>query len=197
MKLSQYISRTIFRLHGWRLVGKEIPKEVSKCVFVFAPHTSNWDFYHGLLCMKGWGVPIKVAIKSSWTRFPLGLMIRPLGGIGVDRSANKFSNVKSQVNMMASVFQKYERIALVVTPEGSRSKRTQWKTGFYHIAKSAGVPIVIFKGDFSKKEIEFGPVFSGEESLDEVMRSMMEFFKDVVGRHPENFALDVRYSGNK
>lgn len=192
MTLAQRIARFVFNLHGWKLVG-EIPKEADRCVFVFAPHTSNWDFYHGALCMKGWGIPMKVAIKDFWTKFPFGLIIKPLGGVGIDRSKNKIMAAKNQVRMMADIFSKYERMALVVTPEGSRSRRDQWKTGFYYVAKTAGVPIVIFKGDFYKRELEFGPVYTGDDSLETVMRGMMNFYNGVQGKYPEDFALDKRY----
>lgn len=193
--LKRKIARCIFNSHGWKLVG-EIPDEVERCVFVFAPHTSNWDFYHGLMCMMGWGVPMKVAIKNFWTRFPFGLIIKPLGGIGIDRSNKMFRGAKGQVKMMASLFKKRDIMALVVTPEGSRSRRDVWKTGFYHVAREAGVPIVVFKGDFAKKEIEFGPVYTGEEPIETIMRGMMNFYRGVQGKIPENFALDRRYAMN-
>ncbi|NNK90727.1 MAG: acyltransferase [Saprospiraceae bacterium] len=190
--LIRRIARFIFKTHGWKLIG-EIPKEVNRCVFVFAPHTSNWDFYHGKMCMTGWGVPMKAAIKNFWTKFPFGLIIKPLGGVGIDRSKKEYKGAKGQVKMMANLFKRTDQMALVITPEGSRSRRDVWKTGFYHIAREAGVPIVVFKGDFFKKEIEFGPVYTGDEDLETIMRGMMEFYKDVQGRHPENFALDKRY----
>ncbi len=192
--LSPKVARSIFKFHGWSLVGKPIPEEVQRCVFVFAPHTSNWDFYHGLMCMRGWNVPVKVAIKKYWMRWPFRWIIKPMGGIGIDRNETKDGKRLNQVDLLASVFKQYQRIALIITPEGSRSARNEWKTGFYHIARKAGVPIVTLTGNFDQRTIEFGPVFTGEEQLDDIMRKMMEFFKKGVGKYPQNFAVDHRYA---
>ena len=193
MLLKRYITKNLFKWHGWKLVGKPTPPEVFRCVFVFAPHTSNWDFYFGMMCMFSLGVPTKVAIKKFWTKFPFSLIIKPIGGVGIDRSKKKDGTRKSQVEMLAELYQQYDKMALVITPEGSRSLRRQWKTGFYHIAQKANVPIVTLTGDFKTKTVQFGPVFDGKQTLDEVMREMMAFFKKGVACYPEKFALDERY----
>ena len=192
--IKQRIARFIFRAHGWKLTGGPLPEEVNRCVFLVAPHTSNWDFYYGVMCMIGWGVPIKIAIKKFWTRFPLSLLIGPLGGIGIDRAPKADGTKRNQVAVLAQVFKEYEQVALVITPEGSRSKRTQWKTGFYYVAKAAGVPIVPLTADYPKRTIEFGPVLSAEQSLEEVMQQLMEFYSRGIGKYPEFFSLDERYS---
>lgn len=191
--LKQKIARILFRWHGWKLVGRPIPPETHRCVFVFAPHTSNWDFYFGTLCMMSWGIPIKVAIKKFWTRFPFSLVIKPMGGVGVDRSAKRHDK-DSQVRNMAAVFQHYEKIAFVITPEGSRDRREQWKTGFYHIAQTAQVPIVTLSGNFAHRTVEFGPVFLPGTDLDIVMTEIMRFYKGAVALYPEKFALDERWA---
>ena len=187
------VARLITRINGWTLVG-EAPPELDRCVFVFAPHTSNWDFFHGVSCMLSMGAPVKVVIKKFWMRFPFGLLVRPLGGVGIERSRNPDGTKRNQVEMLATLFRQYDKIALIITPEGSRSARKQWKTGFYYIARSAGVPIVTLTGDYSNRTVKFGPVFSGDESLDTVMRSMMKFFRNGVAVNPENFVLDERYT---
>ena len=191
--LKAKFAKWLFHTHGWKLVGKPIPEEAQRCVFVFAPHTSNWDFYFGVAAMMGWGIPIKIAIKKVWTKFPLGLIVNPFGGIGIDRSKSKVRDTKGQVQNLANVFKDHQKIAFVITPEGSRSKRTQWKTGFYHIARLAKVPIVTLSGDYRKKAVEFGPVFTGNEKLEDIMREMMEFYKPGGGKFPDQFALDERY----
>ena len=140
------------------------------------------------------GAPVKVVIKKFWTRFPFGLVVKPLGGVGIERPSGADRSQFNQVEMLAALFRKYERIALIITPEGSRSLRTQWKTGFYHIARTAGVPIVTLTGHYGNRTVEFGPVFSGDESLETVMRAMMVFFRKGGPVKPEDFALDERYS---
>jgi 1-acyl-sn-glycerol-3-phosphate acyltransferase len=189
--IKQKLSNLLRNLHGWKLKGDPIPKEAMRCVFVFAPHTSNWDFYHGMLNMFAWGIPVKVAIKKFWTEFPFSLLIRPLGGVGIDRSKKAKENRGAQIGNIAAVFKKYEEIAFIITPEGSRSKRTKWKTGFYHIAKEARVPIVIMTADYNTRHITFGPVLYPEtEDLETVMRKVMVFYaKNGGSKYPEEFAL--------
>jgi len=191
--IKKTIAKLLFKFHGWKLVGKPIPIEAQRCVFVFAPHTSNWDWYLGTLCLMAWGVPMKVVIKDFWTKFPLSIAIKPLGGVGIDRSPNPDGTKKNQVEKLASVFEHNEEIAFVITPEGTRAPRNQWKTGFYYIAQHAKVPIVTLGANTTTKTIEFGPVFQPGETLDVVMTEMMEFYKGSVAIYPENFKLDERY----
>ena len=197
--LKQKIAGLLCRLHGWKLIGKPIPPEAKRCMFVFAPHTSNWDFYHGVLNMYAWAIPVKIAIKNFWTQFPFGLIIKPLGGVGVDRSPKAKDRRGTQIKNMAAVFKKNKEIAFVITPEGSRSRRSRWKTGFYYIAKEAGVPIVTMTADYSTREITFGPVFHPDrQDLDTVMRQMMDFYAHHGrAKYPECFALDERYVREK
>ena len=171
--MKQTIARWLLRAAGWSLEGA--PPAHARYVLIAAPHTSNWDFYFGVMCMISMGVPIKVAIKNFWTKFPFSLIIGPIGGVGIRRIRNKDGSGYNQVDMLAELFERYEKIALIITPEGSRSLRKEWKTGFYHIAQKANVPIVTLGGDYEKKVVYFGPVFTGQESLDEVMRAMMNF----------------------
>jgi len=194
--IKQQLANIVRNFHGWTLVGNPIPPEVKRCVFVFAPHTSNWDFYHGMMNMFAWGIPVKVAIKNFWTQFPFSLLINPLGGVGIDRSKKTEANKGTQINNIAAVFKKYEEIAFIITPEGSRSKRTKWKSGFYHIAKEADVPIVIMTANYENRQINFGPVLYPETvDLETVMQKVMAFYK-THGRakFPDDFALDERYS---
>ena len=173
--------------------GKPVPQEIYRCIFVFAPHTSNWDWYLGTLFMYSKGLPMKVAIKKFWLKFPFGILIKPLGGVAIDRATQIKGKSLTQVQNLAGLFKRYEKISFVITPEGSRSKRKRWKTGFYHIAREAQVPIVILKCDFQKRCVSFGPVLDSNEGIDQVMRSMMEFYSDAVAVFPEKFSLDERY----
>lgn len=183
----------MFRLHGWKHIGKPLPPEIFKCVFVFAPHTSNWDWYFGTLCMVGWGVPIKIAIKNSWVKSPIGWFIKLLGGVGIDRKRGGEKGRLDQVKDLANILKKFDKMAFVITPEGSRAPRDKWKTGFYHIAKLAEVPIVTLVSHAKNKTVELGPVFRTNETLEECMRIMMEFYQRGLGIVPENFVLDKRY----
>ena len=145
------------------------------------------------MCLMSQGVPIKVAIKNFWTKFPFSLVVGPLGGVGIKRIKKKDGSGNNQVAMMAEIYSRYEEIALIIAPEGSRSLRKKWKSGFYYVAQQAKVPIVSLAGDYSNKTVWFGPVFHGHEPLEEVMKELMVFFKDCVPKYPEGFSLDERY----
>jgi len=186
------IARFLFILHGWSFPEGPIPKETERCMFVFAPHTSNWDWYYGTLFIWANGLKMKVAIKKFWMRFPLNLVIRPLGGVAVDRKRS--DGRAKQIEAMADIFKRYEKACFVITPEGTRGPQKRWKTGFYYIAQQAEVPIVTLSADFPNRTVKFGPIYNpNEQTLEEVMRSMMQFYKDCVPVVPENFMLDEKY----
>lgn len=142
--------------------------------------------------MISWGIPIKVAIKNDWMKFPFGWFIRSFGGVGIDRS--KKLNKTEQIENLTKVFDQYQDIAFIITPEGSRSLREEWKLGFYYIAKEANVPIVTLSGSYKSKTIEFGPILDASEPLEVVMKKMMNFYKDGEAKFPENFSIDKRYA---
>jgi len=191
--LRQAIGKILVKISGWKRLN-DVPAEAKRCVFVFAPHTSNWDWYYGTINMFAWGLPIKVAIKNFWTKFPLGLLIKPLGGVGIDRSKKANHNKEDQVNQLAALFDQYDEIAFTITPEGTRSLRTKWKTGFFYIAHKANVPIVMISANCENKTVKFGPVLDPQSGLDQVMKDMMNFFSDAVAFYPENFSIDERYA---
>ncbi len=191
MGLLKTVSTALSKFHGWELIGIPVPPEAQRCVFVFAPHTSNWDWYFGTITMYAWGLPMKVAIKDIWLKFPFNLVIKPLGGIAIDRSQTKGL---SQVEKLASLFKTNDKISFVITPEGSRKRRVRWKTGFFHIAENAQVPIVMLKANFKNRTVEFGPVLHTSDGIDNVMTSMMNFYRNCGPIYPELFALDERWS---
>jgi len=178
-----------FHLLGFKLINQP-PPEFHKCIVIYVPHTSNWDYVLGVTCLLGLGMPVRVAIKEFWTRWPFGIVIKRFGGIGIDRSHD--SKV-SHVDVLAKAIATLDKGALVVTPEGSRKLRTKWKTGFYYIAQKANVPIVTIKGNYADKTAEFGPVILPTATKDEAMITLMQYFKDSKAKFPEWFAVDERY----
>ena len=178
-----------FKLMGFRLINSP-PPEMKKCILLFVPHTSNWDYILGVTCMRGLGMPIKVIIKKMWTKFPFGLIIKPLGGIGITRSVKGGA---SQVDKIADLIKDYEEIALVVTPEGSRSLRTEWKTGFYYIAQKANLPIITIKGNYKDKTAEFGPVIQPGTQFETAMQTLARYYQDSHAKFPDDFSVDQRY----
>lgn len=167
---------------GWR-PGSTIPKEIKKCVVVVAPHTSNWDFGLFLPLVFALNLYVRVLIKHTIFIGPLGWFLRYCGGIPVDRRATR-----DYVGQMVEQFEKNDVFHLVVTPEGTRSPRTHWKTGFYHIAMAANVPIILAGIDCDKKTVGVDRIFHPSGDVEADMVDIYAFFDNVRGVRPENYA---------
>lgn len=167
-----------YRLLGWELLGR-FPK-IDKCVVIVAPHTSWVDFFLGLLIRKVLSEEIHYIGKQSLFKPPFGWFFRWMGGTPIDRSKSN-----DTVGETARVFGQKDKFRLALSPEGTRKKVVQWKTGFYYIAQQAHVPIVMVAFDFGKKQIKISePVFtSGSIQQDFVIFD--DFYKGVKGKKPE------------
>jgi 1-acyl-sn-glycerol-3-phosphate acyltransferase len=138
---------------GFRIEGR-LP-DLPKYVIVAAPHTTNWDLPHALAAGLHYGVPINWMGKTSIFKWPFGGLMRALGGVSVDRS--KSTNA---VAGMVATFAEADRLALVIAPAGTRSATVPWKSGFYHIAHGAGVPLVLAFIDYQRKAVGIAGVFT-------------------------------------
>lgn len=176
----QAFSKFLFKVLGWKAIVT-IP-EPPKSVICIAPHTSNWDFPIGEFYYWALGRHSHFLMKKSWFFFPMGSLLRSLGGIPVDRS--KRTSVTDQ---MAIEFENRETFHLAITPEGTRKLVKKWKMGFYHIALKAQVPIQLAYIDYAKKEMGItGIVYpTGDEAAD--LAKIQAFYKDVTPCHPQNF----------
>ena len=139
-------------LTGWKFDGG-LPNE-PKFVIIVAPHTSNWDFPVGLAALFALGFRISFLGKHSIFKWPLGLFMRWLGGIPVERSVSR-----DRVAESVAAFNSTDKLILVIAPEGTRKLVPRWKTGFYHVAHGARVPIVPIVFDFGRKTIGIRPPF--------------------------------------
>lgn len=155
------VARAWLLLTRMRVVGA-MP-DLPKFVIIGAPHTSNWDLPHALAAAIELGVRIQWMGKASLFKWPFGGFMRWLGGIPVDRS--KHNNAVQQV---VEKFKAADRLIVVIPPEGTRSEVQRWKSGFYHIASGAGVPIVLAFCSYTKREIGVAQVFwpSGDYDAD-------------------------------
>ena len=173
----------ILKLFGWNYkLLVDIPDKSVICV---APHTSNWDFIIGILFYKSiiGGKP-HVLMKKEWFFFPFNYLFKSLGAVPVDRKKrNSFSH------QMVDVFNSESRFHLVIAPEGTRKRNTQWKTGFYYIALNAGVPITLAYIDYSKKEIGVKKIFYPCGDLKNDIEEIKNYYKDVHAKHPKKFAI--------
>jgi 1-acyl-sn-glycerol-3-phosphate acyltransferase len=175
-----WLARRILALFGWRLVGA-LPA-TPKYVIIAAPHTSNWDFIVAILAAAAFGLRINFMMKDELFRPPWGWFFRALGGIPINRRSN--NNV---VQQMVQRFAERERLALVIPPEGTRSKVTKWKTGFYYIALGAGVPILLGFADFARKQVGSGPLITPTGDIEADLAGIRAFYSGIVGKRPELF----------
>lgn len=171
-----------FRRGGWTISGTLPPDP--KFVIMGASHTSNWDFLVFLGAVQALGRKVHFIGKHSLFRWPMGGFMRALGGVPVDRGSRQ-----DLVGQIVDQFAAHDDFILVVAPEGTRSRTTDWKTGFYQIALKAGVPIVAAGPDFIRKRGVFGPVIrpTGDYAAD--MKPAFAFFRSLTPRHPERAAF--------
>jgi len=192
--LLKKIFTTFYKLLGWKYEEKIPTAEFKRSVILAVPHTSNWD----AILMFGTFDLLKInprfTIKMSWMKFPLSLIIKPLGGLAVDRRPKKEGEERaSLVDSTIRLFDEKEELIILITPEGTRARREQWKTGFYHIAKGANVPIALSYLDFKNKVSGVGKLVYPSDDMEKDMREIMEFYKDANAKYPENFSVDLRY----
>lgn len=187
------IAKLFLKLIGWK-VQEVMPKGIDRCVMIASPHTSNWDFPIAKAAFVIMKIPLRFTVKDSLFKFPYNLIFGPLGGIPINRTPKKEGEERpSTVQAMANMFKENDKIAVMVTPEGTRSKRTEWKTGFYHVAKLAGVPIGLGFLDYKNKLAGVGKVIYPSDDMEKDMREIMSFYKNITGKHPEKFSVDTRY----
>lgn len=178
------LSGTILRLMGWS-VDITVP-DYPKCIICVAPHTSNLDFIMGKLAYASVHRKAGFLMKKSWFFFPLGIFFRAIGGVPVDRSGRSGSLVTELVDR----FRTSDRLALAITPEGTRKRTTRWHTGFLRIALEADIPIVLGAIDFATKRIIIKRTFAPTGDIEADIRAVKDYYKPFVGRHPHQFTSD-------
>ena len=179
------LSVVYLKLAGWQVLGS-LPPEAQRSVFIAAPHTSNWDLPYTLMVAFVLRLNVHWMGKASIFRFPFGGLMRWLGGIAVDRS--KSNNLVAA--SASAITQAPGALQLIVPPEGTRSKTRYWKTGFYHIALAAQVPIVMAYMDYTRKISGLGPVFYPTGDLEADMLSIKAFYAPFKGKNAAQFQAD-------
>ncbi len=181
----------IFRARGWIFIN-QTPDNLQSFVFVGAPHTSNIDIIPAMAMAYLMKRNAKFVIKNQWLKAPLGYFLRSVGAIGVDKKNIQKNGSKNTTEMMANLFKTHENLVLMISPEGTRSPNPNWKSGFYFIAQKANVPIVLGYADYEKKEAGLGEVIY-LTNLEEDMKKITNFYKNIKGKNPQNFKLDSKY----
>ncbi len=173
--LHQRICRWLFKCSGWRLVG-ELPN-LPKLVLIAAPHSSWWDGFWGLLVKVALGARIHFMGKRELFWWPFGVLLRRMGGIATDRSAPH-----GVVTQMVHQFQTQDRFWLALAPEGTRKKVVKWKSGFWHIAHRAGVPILPIYFHYPEKTIGIGEIIETTGDLAADMQRIRTFYAPWQGK---------------
>ena len=181
--LFKWLSISVLQWSGWQVQG-QLPAHAQKSVLIAAPHTSNWDLTMTLMVAFALELRPRWMGKASIFRWPFGPLMCWLGGIPVDRSQSN--------NLVASSAQAVRDAAkplqLIVPPEGTRSKTRHWKTGFYYIAQSAQVPIVMAYMDYANKRSGLGPLFEPTGDVDADMAQIKAFYQPFKGKNADQFA---------
>lgn len=178
--LKRLIGRTYLSATGWREEGAR--PEPPQFVLIAAPHTSNWDLPIMMALSFVYDVPIRWVGKHTLFKPPGGWLMTALGGIPIVRHERQ-----SRVQTLAQLFEAYPGLVLTVPAEGTRSRVEYWKSGFYHIAKTAEVPIVCGYLDYARKRGGFGLVIEPSGDLHADMDRIRAFYADKVGKFPEKF----------
>ncbi len=173
-----------YKILGWNYSGDFSSDTVKKCIIIAVPHTSWHDFYIGLLIRQLEGIRISFLGKKELFVWPLGWYFKKVGGIALDRTPGQ-----NKVEVIADLFKNREELRLTIAPEGTRKKVKEWKTGFYHIAKKANVPIIMITFDFGNKQNVISEPFYPTDDINKDFEYMYGFFKGVKGKVP-------RYSFN-
>ncbi len=180
-----YTARFLMRLFGWHIDGK-LP-DIPKFVLIGAPHTSNWDFVLFLGVVFTLRVNVHFMGKVELFRSPIGWFFRYCGGIPVDRKKST-----GLVEQTVKAINQSKEFILVITPEGTRHQVAEWKRGFYHIAKDAGIPIVIGIVDGRHKIIHLGKVFEPTADMEADLKTIKGFFDGIVGMKPRKKYITLK-----
>jgi len=172
------ISLLLLKILGWKKVG-QLPAE-EKFVVIVAPHTSNWDLFYGILLAFAFGVDPRYIAKNQLFRRPFSSLMKWLGGLPVDRTSSHHTT-----DQMIRVFRENKNFILALAPEGTRHKTKGWRSGFYHIATGARVPILLAFINYQNKSGGAGPLVYPTGNIRDDMKVIADFYGTVKGKHPD------------
>ena len=176
--IARPISKLCYKITGWSVSG-EVPQGIP-FVAIVAPHTSNWDFPVGLAAAFQLRVDVRWLGKHTLFKPPFGGLMRWLGGHPVNRTAPQGLTAQA-----VEMFEREPELILAITPEGTRSKVKEWKTGFYRIAVAANVPILMAYFDYPNKVVGLGPLFHPTGDLEKDMKDIQAFYEKFKGKYAD------------
>ena len=172
------IAWAVQRATGWStILARPVP---ARCVIVFFPHTSNWDFVIGLLAKWAIGIQVRWVAKDSLFRTPLAPLLRRWGGIPVNRRRRS-----GMVGRLCSELAAHEQFRVAIAPEGTRSRTEGWKSGFYRLALAARVPLGLAYIDYARREIGIGAWIALTGDVEADMAEIARFYRDRTARRPD------------
>jgi 1-acyl-sn-glycerol-3-phosphate acyltransferase len=183
----RWLARSLLGAFGWRLVGE--PPDAPRCVVIFAPHTSNWDFPLLLLLRGAAGRRVSYLAKHTLFRFPFGWFFRASGALPVERSEHH-----DLVDKLARSFRELPELWLAMSPEGTRARTDHWKSGFYYIALEARVPVLLAFIDARRRECGLGALIELTGDVTHDLARIAAFYADKQGIVPER-ASEIRFLG--
>ena len=183
--LFRFLANWILWMTGWHIAGK-LP-DLPKYILIGAPHTSNWDFLLFLGAIFHLKANAKYMGKAELFRNPFGWFFYWCGGIPVDRKKST-----GLVEQMVEACNQSDKFILTIAPEGTRHFVTEWKMGFYHIAKSAGIPLVMAKVDGKNKTLHVGQVFHLTDDMDADIKAIKACFDGMTGINPNKKYITLK-----
>lgn len=175
----QLLGKLWLKITGWELKADQPPP--GNFLLICAPHTSNWDIGYLLAFMFIKRIKVSWMGKHSIFKKPFGNFMKWLGGIPIDRRSTH-----GVVDQIADHFKIHENQIIAIAPEGTRHKTDHWKSGFYHIACKAQVPLLLGYLDYPNKTVGICHSFTPTGNIKEDMDIIREFYMDFRGRHPED-----------
>lgn len=169
-----------FNLLGWKVTGT-FDSNIKKCVIIVVPHTSWLDFFIGIFFRGTFPLEINFLAKKELFKFPLGTYLKWVGGTALNRE-----KTENKVDSIAKIFQTKDTFRLALSPEGTRKKVTEWKSGYFYIAQKAGVPIIPIAFDYANKQVIVFEAFTITNDYEKDSKYLKSLFKDVRGKVPEN-----------
>ena len=183
-RLTACFGRVILKLCGWNIRGA-LPEQ-PKLLVIVAPHTSNWDFVIGIAAVVALCLDANWVGKHTLFRGVCGKVMTWFGGIPVDRRM-----AHGVVDQLVAEFQQREHLFLGITPEGTRSRVDRWKTGFYHIARQANIPLVPVCFDYHLKQMVIFPPFSLSGDLEHDLVNLQQVFAEATPKIPSNYNTQI------
>ena len=174
----------LYKCKGFRF--EESVKRPKKYIIALAPHTSNWDFILAVLFMGAERFQCGFMMKKEWFFWPLGQILRRMGGIPVYRDKHH-----SVTDILAKQARESEEFHLCITPEGTRSRQAEWKRGFYYIALKADLPILLYGIDYKRRLIQCTKQIIPTGDVDAQMYEIKAYFAPFTGKHSDRFTTGL------